>query len=443
MTTSPWRVEGFMRRRAPVRSWRLAAWLAVAVPAVIAVPVMAAAQTPVLRQVEFDDAVRLALERNPTVASAAAAIARAEAVVEQARALTRPRVNAGVTNVTVDSERGFSGGVFQPQNQFAFSATATMPLLTPARWADVTQARDQVAVASRSLDETRQQVAVATGQAYLAIIAQRRQVQIDQRALDSARAHFTYADQRLQGGAGSRVNQVRAAQAVAAAEARLETTRLLLGRAQEALGVLMAEDGPVDAGAEPRLDAPSNVSEEQWRAARPDVQLQAAVIRAAERAIADSWKEWLPTGSVSFDPQYVTPAGLFQPSRTWRLVFTVSQRVFDSGPKADVAISRVALSQATFARTAAEIRARSEIRLAQASVASFERARVSAQLAADHANDVVRITTAAFEVGATTNLEVIDAQRSAQDAETAAAVAEDAVRRARLDLLVAIGQFPR
>ena len=214
-------------------------------------------------------------------------------------------------------------------------------------------------------------------------------------------------------------------------------------RGQEVLGVLMAEDGPDDAGGEPALDIPAGVGEEQWRPARPDVQLQAALIRAAERAVADTRKARLPTASVSFDPQFVTPAGLFQPSRTWRLVFSVSQPILNFGLGAETAVRRVAVDQATFARTAAEIRARSEIRVAQASVASYERTRASAQLAATHANDVVRITTSAFEVGATTNLEVIDAQRSAQDAETVAAVAEDAVRRARLDLLIAIGQFPR
>jgi outer membrane protein TolC len=146
---------------------------------------------------------------------------------------------------------------------------------------------------------------------------------------------------------------------------------------------------------------------------------------------------------VSFDPQYVTPAGLFQPSRTWRLVFSVSQPVFDGGLGAARAIRSVALDQATFARTAVEIQARSEIRVAQAAVASHVRSLASAQLAAERANEVLRITTSAFELGATTNIEVIDAQRSAQDAETVARLAEDAVRRARLELLVAIGQFPQ
>ena len=39
-------------------------------------------------------------------------------------------------------------------------------------------------------------------------------------------------------------------------------------------------------------------------------------------------------------------------------------------------------------------------------------------------------------------LEVIDAERRSRDAETAAVVAEDAARQARLDLLAASGRFP-
>jgi outer membrane protein TolC len=59
------------------------------------------------------------------------------------------------------------------------------------------------------------------------------------------------------------------------------------------------------------------------------------------------------------------------------------------------------------------------------------------------AAEVLTITTAAFDLGASTNIEVIDAQRTARDADAAVVFAEDAVQRARLDLLVAIGRFPR
>ena len=53
---------------------------------------------------------------------------------------------------------------------------------------------------------------------------------------------------------------------------------------------------------------------------------------------------------------------------------------------------------------------------------------------------MLKITIVAFDAGSTTNIEVIDAQRSARDLEAFVALAEDAVRQARLDLLVALGR---
>jgi outer membrane protein TolC len=48
----------------------------------------------------------------------------------------------------------------------------------------------------------------------------------------------------------------------------------------------------------------------------------------------------------------------------------------------------------------------------------------------------------AYEAGASTNIEVIDAERRARDAATVVVIAEDASRQARLDLLAASGRFP-
>ena len=74
---------------------------------------------------------------------------------------------------------------------------------------------------------------------------------------------------------------------------------------------------------------------------------------------------------------------------------------------------------------------------------SAERGLASAQAAADQAHQVVDIVNISFRAGASTNIEVIDAERSARDADTAVAVAEDTLRRARLNLLTALGRFPR
>ena len=426
-----------------VRGWR--APLAAAV--FVAGAVTGAAAQPIpsgpVRLLQFQQAIDRALSRNPTVAQAQTSVSRAKALLQQARAATRPNLNAGVTSITLDRARGFEGGVTQPQNQFAFTATADMLILAPAQWAAVGQARDDIDVALRSMTEVRQQVAVAAAQTYLAVIAARRQVEVSESALENAQAHLSYADRRLEGGAGSRLNQLRAAQAVSSDEALLEATRLALIRAQEALGVIVVEEGPVDAGAEPTLDVTGAGDESVWMNARPDVQVQQSVRRAAERTLNDSGKDWLPTGIVAFDPQYITPSGLFQPARTWRLTFSVTQPLFDGGARGALkSLRRVSFRQSKLSLSLVEIQARSEVRTAQAAVASLERVFASARLSADQATEVLGITTAAFEVGATTNIEVIDAQRSARDAETVAALAEDAVRRGRLDLLVALGRFP-
>src|SRR5262249_35922771 len=156
-------------------------------------------------------------------------------------------------------------------------------------------------------------------------------------------------------------------------------------------------------------------------------------VHANERIVSDSWKDLAPVGTLTFTPQFVAPAGAFQPSKTWRLALNVSFPIYSGGLQSAVKRERVtAVDFAKLALTSNQIQARSDIRIAQATVASNERVLTSRQTAVAQANDVLQITTSAFEVGATTDIEVIDAQRSARDAETASAVAEDALRQARL-----------
>jgi outer membrane protein TolC len=290
----------------------------------------------------------------------------------------------------------------------------------------------------------RVQVAVAAAEAYLAVVAARRQVEVDERAIETARAHLDYAQRRLEGGVGSRLNMLRAAEELSAAEARLESTRLAQRQAQEALGVLLAENGPVDAAGDPALDIPAGIDETAWMEARPDLVTQGAIIRAAERVVRDSWKDVSPFATVAFDPQYVTPAGLFQPSATWRLTISVTQPIFQGGLQRAVGRSRrITLDTSKIDLTELEIRARSEVREAQAAVEYLGRALEFSRRAAAQATEVLGITRTVFEVGATTNIELIDAQRSARDRETLATIAENALQHARLRLLVALGRFPK
>ncbi|HUE86361.1 MAG TPA: TolC family protein [Vicinamibacterales bacterium] len=405
----------------------------------------AGAQPPAaIERVTFDDAVRRALENNPNVVEAAQAILRADTLLQQARTVYRPTVSGSVTTTVLDAARGFDEFVTQPRTQSLLGASVSYPVLAAARWAQQAQADDQIRVARLGVDETRRQIALAAAQAYLAVIAQQRQVEVNERARENAIAHVDYAGARLQGGMGSRLNALRASQELATDEVFLESARLALRRSQEALGVLVASDAPVDAAAEPALEIATRPADDAWLGARADIQLFSAQIDAADRVVRDSWRDWVPTATASFEPQLLTPAGLFAPSRSWRGFVQVSVPVFDGGARRIARRQReIALETARIQLTDVELRARSELRAAEAAIESTERALQHARLAAQHAAEVLEITDVAFRAGATTNIELIDAQRRTRDADTAAAQAEDRVRQARLDLLVALGRFPQ
>jgi outer membrane protein TolC len=395
-------------------------------------------------KVTFEEAVRTALEKNPGVAEAAQSILRAEALLQQSRTVYRPTLGGSAVTNILDSERGFDEFVVQPQVQSVFGAALSYPLLAASRWAARAQAEDQVRVARLSVGEVRQQIAVATAQAYLAINAAERQVEVNVRALENAQAHLDYARALLQGGAGSRLNELRAAQEFATDEVLVEATRLALRRAQEALGVLMAADGPIDAAGEPSFPVPTDATADAWMADRPDVQLFTAQVEAADRVYRDSWKDWVPAATAAFQPQVIAPAGLFQPARTWSGLVAFDLPIFDAGLRRAIKRQReVARDTARIQLTDVQLRARAEARTARASLDSAQRALEKARVAAQHAADVLRITDLAFRAGATTNLELVDAQRRARDADTAVTIAEDRVRQYRLDLLVALGRFPQ
>ena len=85
---------------------------------------------------------------------------------------------------------------------------------------------------------------------------------------------------------------------------------------------------------------------------------------------------------------------------------------------------------------------RSDLRVAVEESRRADEAMRSAQAAAELAHQARALGNLAYRAGATTNIEVVDAERRAHDADSAVVIAEDSVRQARLDLPIAAGQFP-
>jgi len=401
-----------------------------------------AAPTPM----SFKDAVARAVERNPSGQVAAAEILRAEALLGQVRALSLPQVAANASASTYRGSAVVGSSVSTSQNQLAVGATLVTPLYAPVQWALRVQLMDNRQVAELAAADVRRQVAVATAQAFLAVVARQRVLDADQRARDTAQAHYQFASQRRESGAGSRLNELRAQQSVSSIEVLVEQAKADLYRAQEALGVLVAGDGPVGAGDDPVLDVPPSLDAAvaAMPKARTDLRVAAGREQAAARVVSDSWKDWLPSVAGLFQPQYVHPTTAIQPAWSWRMQVSASMPLFDGSARREKRAEReVLLKESQIAGEGLLRQAKSDERTAENALDRAERAWTAAKLAATQAHEVVDIVNVSFKVGASTNLEVIDAQRAALDADTSAAVAEDQRRQARLALLVALGRFPQ
>ncbi len=411
------------------------------------VPMAATATAPVAaatERVTLDQAIERALRRNPSAQAAALELDRADALVRQARAASLPALNGNATYTRLDHERALAGRTFAARDQLNANLQLVVPLIAPGKWAQWSHAKDDAKALGLSSEETRRQLAIAVARTFLAVVSQQRVVEVNERALETARAHDRYAAERLSGGVGRRIDAVRASQQVSTTQASVQRARIALTRSKEALGILLGEEHPVDVAVDPELGAaPSAAVAMSESENRLDLQVARARREAAERRVLDNWIDFLPQLNAQFQPFYQTPATMTIPTTGWQAMLLLTMPLYDGGARYGAHDERKILrDQADLAISNLLRQARSEVRIAFEAQRNAESELTATRAAAESAHDAEQMTALAYQAGASTNLEVVDAERQARDADTAVAVAEDSLRQARLDLLIASGRFP-
>jgi outer membrane protein TolC len=419
--------------------------------------VMAAAPgdaDPATEKVTLASAVQRALHRNPSVTIAVQEVVRADALITQARAGGLPILTGNGLYTRLDSDRLLrstdSMGVqhvnrIAAENQVSGNLQLTVPLVAAPAWTATGRAKSAKRTAEASEIDVRRQVAQSTARAYITVVAEHRLVAASETARDTAKAHYDYAHTRLQGGIGRAIDEVRAAQDLATVETQLQANLARLAVAREALGVLLGAEAPVDAIDEVELPAPPSMNDAVAgaRTNRTDVKLLDMRVASAKRAAGDTWAYYMPYLAAVGTPFVQYPASLTQPEVGWQAQLVLTLPIYDGGLRTGISRERDAvLAQARANLDAGLRQAQAEIRANFEAMIRADLALKSARDAAQLARRAMELANLAYKAGATTNLEVIDAARSARDADTAAAQAEDLSRQARLDLLVASGRFP-
>ncbi len=365
--------------------------------------------------------------------------------MEEVRASSLPTLIGLGTYTRLDHDRTSGGEVVLPKSGLNLNVTLDAPLLYPKGWVQWGQAGDQVEVAVAAEADVRRTIAVSTGRAYLTIITQKRLLETARIARDNARLHYEFTHAQRVGGVGNRLDEARAAQELTTDEVTLQNQHVALLKAREALGVLVAAPAPVDTADEgvptqmPSLNDAMNEADK----ARADVVARRRAAKAADRTVDDAWADYLPYLNLIAFPFYQTPTTPTIPQSGWQAELVLSVPFYDGGLRYGLEHERAANAEEARLNAESTLRqARSDVRVAFEEMQREDIALDQANQSADFARRALDLANMAYRAGATTNLEVIDAERQARDAETQAAIAEDASREARLDLLAASGRFP-
>jgi outer membrane protein TolC len=411
-------------------------------------------EVPVER-VTFEQAVQRTLAKNPTIVQAAEEIRRYHALMEEVRSASLPILNAAGAYTRLDSNRLESGQVAVPVGLLNLNLSLSAPLIYPRGWVQWGQASDQVDVARANSEDVRRTLAVAAARGYLAILTQKRLVETARIARDNAKAHYEFTRAQRVGGIGNMLDETRAAQELTTDEVNLQNQKIALVRAREALGVLMASDAPADNADEstptemPTYGDAMNAAEK----VRADVRARRRAAEATARTVHDAYADYLPYLNLLAQPFFQVPStdnSNYPPSslttypRTgWEAELVLTLPLYDGGLRYGQEHEREALASEAKVNVEATLRqAKSDVRTAFEEIREADVALDQATQSSVFANHALDLANLAYRAGATTNLEVIDAERQARDAETQKAIAEDAARQARLDLLAASGRFP-
>ena len=403
------------------------------------------APSPAPQKLDLDTAIRRALQRAVPIELARAEVLRAEGLLRQARAGWLPKLTLNGSYTRLDAERRSNGVRLAARDQLAGDLRVTVPLVAASRWVETGLAADDVAIARADALEDRRQVALTVAGAYLAVMAQHRVIDVNERALRNAKAHYEYAHKRFVGGIGNELDDVRAAQEYESSVAQLEGSRADLVASQEALGVLLGDDRPLDVVDTVQLKATPDLQRALAEAAtdRADVQAGRLRTRSAEDALDASWADYMPFLSAEFRPFVSEPPTTTLPRTGWQAQLVLSVPLYDGGARYGAHDQRKAeLAQSRTLLDAALRQAKSEVRVAFEAARRADAGLSAATRAAALAGRALQMAMQAYQAGATTDIEVLDAERRARDAETAAVIAEDAARRARVDLLAASGRWP-
>ena len=396
--------------------------------------------------------LRAAQERSLDVRQAAAALERARSQAAEARARFLPALtgqgayqrNAPAVVIAVPTGMTDAMGApvtrqatITPADQFAALATMTVPIVDLSAWANAASAGANADAERENQDFVQENVSIAVAQLWNGLVAQRALAEAAQKNVDATQHSRDSISAQVEVGVAGQLELARAEAELARARQALAQARLqatLTARDLADLSGVIPDETKATLEATPGEPPPPLQGVSQTLHDLPAVRTARARERAADLAENAAWRALFPVLAANAAARWTNAAGFGHKdsyyaglSATWTLDFLKPARIGTT--RAELGAAEVQSERAAQQAATALFDAWHRV---QASRTSVEAALAGQQASQRAAHDA----QARYESGTATQLDLIEAQRDAFQADVAViqAAANLNVARAELDV---------
>lgn len=382
-----------------------------------------AAQEGTLRQVTLDEAIGIALRRNPELEQARSFVEQREFDRLASYGSFLPRMDLGYGYSNSSTGRLDPTGQSITTTSYTMQLGATYDVFTGLRrFADVRSARLDVRAENARLRQSEFQTTFGVKQAYFNAVAARELVQVEEDRVRRQEDQLNFVQQLLQLGRATRSDLLRT-------QLDLNNARLALLNAENAarastfqLAEVLGLEEPVEPVREATLEGePLAYTRDQLMQAAlqvgPSVTAASAAAEAAQAAIASVRSAYLPT--LSFSGGWAWQAADFPPSnRSWRVGLTASLPLFNGFQRETQLWQAQAQSEVARSRErAARLALRADVDAAFSQIRSAQAGLELAEQSVELSREDLRVTQERFRLGLATILDLQAAQIAVSQAE--------------------------
>jgi len=397
-------------------------------------------------ELTLDNAVKMALETNPTGKMAFYDFEAAKGALTAARSYRWPTVT--YNNTSLSSWAGTRSNYlnyYDPNfTTFKYSNTLT---LNWTLWAgnkiesQVSQAKLNLDSSKWGVDLAKQQLKYSATSAYFTLMGARDLVKLDEESVDRLEQYLR--DVRLQFDVGvvAKVDVLRSEVSLAQAQQDLITARAAFDVAMANLNTIIGQPLSTELVVQGDLSTdiyqdPLSKCMDKALRQRPEISQYTDAAKSAQEAITIARAGYLPTVSAVFQPGWYDNTFPGGNNYNWTAYLSTSWTIMDSGLTAGnlkAAIERYHKAQEQLRQTVDNVRL--DVQSTYLSLKSSEQSIETSKSAVGLAEEDYKIKVIRYQAGVGTNLDVLDSQVALTTAKNnyLKAIYGNSTFRARLD----------